>query len=146
MRSYQHAMDTISSCSQCIPWPIIPLMLAHQPTPHSIETTPQALYTELLSAIPNTLIHISTHFTNIAIQKFSPNTILGAHPWNTPLKTHTIPSLDWVHLSRFYFKHHLALATYHKRIDDSIDEVCIHCNSITHSLSHIMTQSCTHTH
>ena len=58
-------------------------MLAHQPTPRSIKTTPQALYTELLNTIPQQYSsHIQTHFTNIAIQKLCPNTILGTRPPN----------------------------------------------------------------
>ena len=53
-------------------------MLAHQPTPHSIKTTPQALYTGFLNTIPqHSRSHIHTHFTNLAIQKLGPNTILG---------------------------------------------------------------------
>ena len=59
-------------------------MLAHQPTPRSIKTTPQALYTGLLKEL-NTIpqhssSHIHTHFTNLEIQKLGPNTILGTPP------------------------------------------------------------------
>ena len=56
-------------------------MLVHQPTPRSIKTTPQALHTGLLNTIPqHSSLHIHTHFTNIAIQKLGPNTILGTPP------------------------------------------------------------------
>ena len=66
-------------------------MLAHQPTPRSIKTTPQALCTGLLNTIPqHSSSHIHTHFTNIAIQKLGPNTILGTPPpRNTSLRTRT---------------------------------------------------------
>ena len=51
-------------------------MLAHQPTPRSIKTTPQALYTGLLNTfLQHSSSHIHTHFTNLAIQKLDPNTI-----------------------------------------------------------------------
>ena len=36
-------------------------MLVHQPTPRSIKTTPQALYTGVLNTIPQPLVHTSTH-------------------------------------------------------------------------------------
>ena len=61
-RPYKHARDTISSHSQCKPRPPVSLhyMPTHQPTPHSIKTTPQALYTRFLNIIPehsNSQIH-----------------------------------------------------------------------------------------
>ena len=69
---------TITSRSQ---YKSRPPMLVHQPTPHSIKATPQALYTGLLNTIPqHSSSYIHTHFTNIAIQKLSPNTILGTSP------------------------------------------------------------------
>ena len=47
----------------------------------SIKTTPQALYTGFLNTIPqHSSSHIHTHFTNLAIQKLGPNTILGTPP------------------------------------------------------------------
>ena len=66
-------------------------MVVHQPTPRSIKTTPQALYTGFLNTIPqHSSSHIHTHFTNLAIQKLGPNTILGTPPTrNTPLRTCT---------------------------------------------------------
>ena len=74
-------------------------MLAHQPTPRSIKTTPQALYTGLLNTIPqHSSSHIHTHLTNIAIQKLGLNTILG-----------TPPRVDRVYLSRLRCGHHTAL-------------------------------------
>ena len=115
-------------------------MLAHQPTPRSIKTTPQALYTLLLNTIPqHSSSHIHAHFTNLSIQKLGSNTILG-----TPLpQIHhselALPRADRVHLSRLRCGHHTALATYRKRIDDSVVEVCTHCSTGTHSLTHIMT-------
>ena len=36
-------------------------MVAHQPIPHSIKTTPQARYTGLRNASPNTLVCTYTH-------------------------------------------------------------------------------------
>ena len=85
-------------------------MLAHQPTPCSIKTTPQALYTGLL----NTSSHIHTHFTNIAIQKLGPNTILGTPPPEIHHSEHALPRTDRVHLSRLRCGHHTALATYQR--------------------------------
>ena len=102
-------------------------MLAHQPTPSSIKTTPQALYTGLLNTLPqhsNSYIH--THFTSIVIQKLGPNTILGTPHPKIHHSEHALPCVDRVHLSR--------LATYRKRIDETVDEVSIHCNISTHRL------------
>ena len=122
-------------------------MLAHQPTPRSIKTTPQALYIGLLNTIfQRSNSHIHLHFTNIAILKLGPNTILGTlHP-EIHHSEHTLPRADRVHLSRLRSGHHTALATYRKRIDVSVDEVCIHCNTNTHSLTHIMTHCPALTH
>ena len=114
-------------------------MLVHQPTPHSIKTTPQALYTGLNTIPQHSSSHIHTHFTNIAIQKLGPNTILGTPPPEIHYSEHALPRADRVHLSRLRCGHHTELATYRKRIDDSVDEVCRHCSTNTHSLTHIMT-------
>ena len=38
------------------------------------------------------------------------------------------------------------MATYRKRIDDSVDEVCTHCSTGSHSLTHIMTHCPALTH
>ena len=123
-------------------------MLAHQPTPRSIKTTPQALYTGLLNTIPqHSSSHIHTHYTNIAIQKLGPNTILGTPPPELHHSEHALPRADRVHLSRLRCGHHTALATYRKRIDDSADEVCTHCSTNTHNLLiHIMTHCTALTH
>ena len=122
-------------------------MLAHQPTPRSIKTPPQALYTGLLNTI---LQHSSPshphHFTNIAKQKLCPNTILGTPPPEIHHSEHGLPRADRVHLSRLRCGHHTALATYRKRSGDSVDEVCTHCNTRTHSLTHIMNHCPTLTH
>ena len=106
-------------------------MLAHQPTPHSIKTTPQALYTGLLNTIPwHSSSHIHTHFTNIDIQKTRPqHNIRYSSPHNTSLRTRT-QRVDRIHLSRLRYRHHTALATYQKRIDDSVDEVYTHCHTV----------------
>ena len=113
-------------------------MLAHQPTPCSIKTTPQALYTGLLNTIPkHSSSHIHTHFTNIDIQKLGPNTILGTPQPEINHSEHVLPRADQVHLRRLRCSHHTALATYRKRIDDSINEDCPHCSTNTHSLTHI---------
>ena len=111
-------------------------MLAHQPTPRSIKTTPQALYTGLNTIPQHSSSHIHMHFTNLVIQKLGPNTILGTHPSEIHHSELALPRADRVHLNRLRCGHHTALATYQKRIDDSVDEVCTHC---THSLTHIMT-------
>ena len=122
-------------------------MLAHQPTPRSNETTPQALYTGFLNTIPqHSSSHIHMHFTNLAIQKLSPNTILGTLPPEIHQSELTLPRADWVHLSRLRCGHHTALATYQKRIDYSIDKVCTHCSTGTHSLTQIMTHCPALTH
>ena len=125
-------------------------MLGHQPTPRRIKTTQQALYTGLINTIPqHSSSHVHSHFTNIAIEKLCPNTIFGT-PWSPPREKHrsedALPCADRVHLSRLLCRHHTALATYRKRIDDSVDKVCIHCSTNTHSLTHIMTHCPTLTH
>ena len=122
-------------------------MLAHQPTPRSIKTTPQALYTGLLNTIPqHSSSHIHTHFTNIAIQKLGPNTILGTPPPEIQHSELALPHADRVHLSRLRCRHHTALETYQKRIVDSVDDVCTHCSTKTHSITHIMTRCPALTH
>ena len=94
-------------------------MLAHQQTPRSIKTTTQALSTGLLNTISqHSSSHLYTHFTNIAIQKLGPNTILGTPPPEIHYSEHALPRADRVHLSRLRCGHHTALATYRKRIDD----------------------------
>ena len=114
-------------------------MLALQPTPRSIKTTPQALYTALLNTIPqHSSSHIHTHFTNLAIQKLGPNTILGTPSPEIHHSELAQPRADRVHLSRLRCGHHTALATYRKRIDDSVDEVCTHCSTGTLCLTHII--------
>ena len=95
---------------------------------------------------PNTSSHIHTHFTNVAIQKLGPSTILGTPPPEIHNSELALPLSDRVHLSRLRCGHHTALATYRKRIDDSVDEVCTHCNTGTHSLTHIMTHCPALTH
>ena len=116
------------------------IKLAHQPTPRSIKTTPQALYTGVLNTIPHhSSSHIHTHFTNLAIQKLGPNTILGSPPPEIHHLELALPRADRVHLSRLRCGHHTALATYRKRIDDSVDEVCTHCSTGTNCLTHIIT-------
>ena len=121
-------------------------MLVPQPTPRSIKTTPPALYTGLLNTIPqhSSSSHIHTHFTNIAIQKLGPNTILGTPPSEIHNSEHALPRADRVQPSRLHCGHHTALATYQKRIDDSV--VCTHCSTNTHSLTHIMTHCPVLTH
>ena len=115
-------------------------MQAHQPTPCSIKTTPQALYTGLLNTIPqHSSSHIHTHFTNLAIQKLGPNTILGTPSPEIHQSELALPRADRVHLSKLRCGHHTALETYRKRIDDSVNEVCTHCSTGNHSLTHIMT-------
>ena len=122
-------------------------MLANQPTPRSMKTTPQALYTGLLNTFPqHSSSHIHTHFTNLAIQKLGPNTILGTPPPEIYHSELALPRADRVHLSRLRCEHHTVLATYRKRIDDSINDVCTHCSTGTHSLIHIMTHCPTLTH
>ena len=122
-------------------------ILVHQPTPRSIKTTPQALYAGLLNTIPQySSSHIHMHFTNIAIQKLGPGTILDTPPLEIHHSEHALPRMDRVHLSRLCCGPHTALATYQMRIYDSIDEVCIHCSTSTHSLIHIMTHRPTLTH
>ena len=122
-------------------------MLAHQPTPRSIKTTTQALYTGLLNTIPqHSSLHIHTHFTNVAIQKLGPNTILGTPPTEIHHSESALPRADRVHLSRLSCGHHTALATYGKRIDDSFDEVCVHCSTNTYSLTYIITHCPALTH
>ena len=62
-------------------------ILTHQPTPRSIKTTPQALYTGFLNIIPqHSNSHIHTHFSNIAIQKLCPKHIRYSTSRNTPLR------------------------------------------------------------
>ena len=92
--------------------------------------------------------HIHTHFTNIAIQKPGPNTKLGTPPPPPKIhrSEHALPRADQVHLSRLCCGHHTALATYRRRIDDSIDEVSTRCSTNTHSLTHIMTHCPALTH
>ena len=122
-------------------------MLAHQPAPRSIKTTPQALYTGLLNTIPQHYSsHIHMHFTNIAIEKLSPNTMLGTPPLEVNHSKPALPCADRVHLSRLHCGHHTAQATYWKSIDDSVNEVCTHCSTNTYSLTHIMTHCPAPTH
>ena len=114
-------------------------MMVHEPTPRGIKTTPQALYTGFLNTIPHhSSSHIHTHFTNLAIQKLGPNTILGTPPPEIHHSELALPRADRVDLSRPRCGHHTALATYQKRIDDSVDEVCTDCSTGTHSLTPIM--------
>ena len=116
-------------------------------TPRSIKTTPQALYTGLLNTIPqHSSSYIHKHFTNIAIQKLGPNAILGTPPLEIHHSELALTRVDRVHLSRIRCGHHTAPATYRKRIDDSIEEVCTHCSTNTHSQAHIMTHCPTLTH
>ena len=99
-------------------------MLEHHPTPCSIKTTPQALYTGLLNTIPqHSRSHIQMHFTNIAIQKLGPNTILFTPPPEIHHSEPALPCADRVQINRVHCGHHTALATYRKRIDDSVDEL-----------------------
>ena len=78
-------------------------MLVHQPTPRSIKTTPQGLYTGLLNTIPqHSCSHIHTHFTNLAIQKLGPNTILGTHPPEIHHSELALPRAHRVLLSRLH--------------------------------------------
>ena len=87
-------------------------MLAHQPIPRSIKTTPQALYNGLLNTIrQHSSSHIHTHFTNIAIQKLGPNTMLGTPPPEIHHSELALPHADRVHLNRLRCGHHTALAT-----------------------------------
>ena len=75
-------------------------MLAHQPTPRSIKTTPQALYTGFLKTIPqHSSSHIHMHFTNLAIQKLGPNTILGTPPPEIHHSELALPHADRVNTS-----------------------------------------------
>ena len=122
-------------------------MLAHQPTPLSIKTTPQALYTGFHNTMPqHSISHIHTHFTNLAIKKLGPNIILGTPPPEIHHSELALPRADRVHLSRLCCGYHTAVASYRKRIDDSVDEGCTHCSTGTHSLTHIMTYSPALTH
>ena len=122
-------------------------ILANYPTPCSIKTTPQALYTGLLNTIiQHSSSHIHKHFINIAIQKLGPNTILGTPPPEIHHSELALPRADRVHLSWLRCGHHTALATYQKRIDDSVNEVCTLYSTNIHSLTHIMTHCPTHTH
>ena len=95
---------------------------------------------------PNISSHIHTHFTNIAIQKLGPNTILGIPPPEIHHSEHALPHADRVHLCKLCCGHHTALVTYRKRIDDFVDEVCTHFSTSTHSLTHIMTHCPALTH
>ena len=122
-------------------------MLVHQPTPCSIKTTPQALYTGLLNTIPqHSSSHIHMHLTNLAILKLGPNTLLCTPPPEIHHSELALLCADRVHLSRLRYRHHTALATYRRRINDSVDKVCTHCSTGTHSLNHIMTHCPTLTH
>ena len=115
-------------------------MLAHQPTPCCIKSTTQALYTGLLNTIPqHSSSHIHTHFTNIVIQNLGRKTILGTPPPEIHHSEHAIQRADRVHLSMLRCGHHTVLATYRKRIDDSVGEVCTNSTTNTHSLTHIIT-------
>ena len=108
-------------------------MLAHQPTAHSIKSTPQA---------PSpTLIYTSnlTSHNILAIQKHGPNTILGTPTPEIHYLDLALPSGDRGHLSRLCCRHHLVLAIYSKWIEDPIVKVNIWCNTNTNSLTHIMT-------
>ena len=99
-------------------------LLPHQPTPYIIKTTPQALCTGLLNTIPqHSSSHVHMHFTNITIQKLSPNTILGTSPPEMYHSEQALRREDRVHLCRLRCGHHIALATNQKRIHDSVDEV-----------------------
>ena len=88
--------------------------------------------------------HIHTHFTNIAIQT-SQHNIRYSSPRNTSLRTCTTmcgpstPQQASMRASHYAGK-------LPKIIDDCVDEVCIHCSSNTHSLTHIMTQRPALTH
>ena len=87
-------------------------MLAHQPTPRSIKTTIQALYTGLLNTIrQHSSSHIHTHFTKIALQKLGPNTILGTPPTEIHHAEPALLRADQVHPSRLCCGHHTALVT-----------------------------------
>ena len=66
------------------------------------------------------------------------NTISGTLPPEIYHSELALPRADRVHLTRLRCGHHTALSTYRKRIDDSVDEVCTHCSTNTHSLTHIM--------
>ena len=117
-------------------------MLAHQPTPRSIKTTPQALYTGLLNTI----------FTHPhALQKYSHTKTRSEHNIRYSYtemhhSEHALPRADRVHLSWLRYGHYNELATYRKSIDDSVKKVCIHCSINTHSLTHIMTHCPAVTH
>ena len=125
-------------------------MLAHHTTPCNIKTTPQALYTLLLNigdTVPqHSSSHIHMHLTDITIQNLRPNAILGTAPAKMQNSEHELPRPEPVHLSRLCCGHYTALVTCRKRIDDSIDETCTHCNTSIHSLTHIMTHCPALTH
>ena len=78
-------------------------------------------------------------FHKLSHTKTCANPILGTPPPKIHHSELALPRADRVHLSRLRCRHHTALATYRKRIDDSVDEVCTHCSTGTHSLTHIMT-------
>ena len=81
--------------------------------------------------------HIYTHFTNIAIQKLDPNTILGTTPPEIHHSEHALPRADRVHLNRLRRGHHTEREWMITPV--SVDEVCLHCNTSTNCLTHIMT-------
>ena len=117
------------------------------PKQHMLSKLPHNLYTlDSSRKSPNTNSHIHTHFTNISIQKLGSNTILGTPPPEIRHSEHSLPRADRVHLSRLRCGHHTALATYRKRINDIVNEVCTHCHTSTHSPTQIMTHCPTLTH
>ena len=111
---------------------------------HVASKLPYKHYT-LVSSTPSTdtSSHMRTNNTSIAIQKLAPNTILDTPPTEIHQSEHTpLLRADRVHLCRLRCGHHTALATYQKRIYDSVDEVYIHCSTNTHcpALTHIRAQ------
>ena len=144
---YSH-YKSISTCEGHNFWPQpVQILITQLHRASKRPSTPQALYTGLLNTIPqhsSSLIY--THFTNIAIQKHSPNIILDTPPPEIHHSGNALPRADRVHLSELRCGHHTALATYRKRIDESVDEVCTHCSTDTYSLAHIMTHCSALTH
>ena len=109
-------------------------------------TTVAKLYQTELDSIPsipeNTSLHTHIHtvYTNITLDTFPVNAILGTTSLPPHINTHAeshLPRDNRVHLSRLRCGHHTVIPTYMHRIGQMPNPDSPHCNSAEGTVEHL---------
>ena len=91
------------------------------------------------SSLSNSLGSYHTHFVSLAVSSLPSSPVLGAPPPPIHPSEQLLPRHSRVRLAQLRSGHCSLLQSFQHTIDNSIPDICPHCNSHDHSVPHLFT-------